>query len=183
MRLIRSWPATIPPNRSYVIDGMERLVMSDYSYRVLDDIADDVVLFEWDVAVGKVELDTWLARSRAEPERVRVGPYQIHESFTGRAYQCHPLWAHRLYNPGEASVRFVTPDDKTCHLFGFGMVYLPRLYVERFLEFWPGHFDDVAFSGWHYRNADDPEVPIDWDCAPVHLHYPVPEVQHEQADR
>jgi hypothetical protein len=41
------------------------------------------------------------------------------------------------------------------------------------MAFWDGFFDDVAFSGWHYKNAADPEVPIMWDCRAVHLHYPL----------
>jgi hypothetical protein len=147
--------------------------MTGYDYRVLADVEDDVLLLEWDIAIGKTELEAFIARVQAAPSQVLVAPYRIYQSLSGKAYPFHPLWAHRRYEgtPETGRTRFVTEADSTCHLFGFGMVYLPRLLVVAFLEAWGGHFDDSAFSGWHYRNAPDPEVPICWEVRPVHLHY------------
>lgn len=176
MRMLRSWPAQIPEGRAHVVDGIERLIMSGYDYRLLDDIDDDILLLEWDIAVGLGQLETFVSRCETEPGRVRVAPYLIYQSLSGHTYPFHPLWAHRRYEgtPETGHTRTITPHDTTCHLFGFGMVYLPRRYVRGFLDFWDGHFDDAAFAGWHYRNADEPEVPIDWDVPTVHLHYRLP---------
>jgi hypothetical protein len=72
-------------------------------------------------------------------------------------------------------MRWVNRDDPACHMFGFGMIYLPRLLVKRYLADQPqAMFNDTSFSGWHYRHADDPEVPIAWDCPAVHLNYALP---------
>ena len=176
MRLVRSWPAVIPAGRAYVQDDIDKLVMEGHDYRILAGLDDDIVLLEWDIAVGKCELERFISRCETDPTQVRVAPYLIYQAFSGRSYPFHPLWAHRRYEgtPETGSTRTITEHDKTCHLFGFGLVYLPRVYVRQFLDFWAGHFDDAAFSGWHYRNAPDPEVPIDWDVPTVHLHYPLP---------
>jgi hypothetical protein len=173
VRLIRSFPATVPAGRAYVVDQIERHLMSDYDYRWLGDVDDDVLLLEWDVAVGAVELEAFASAVAGEPKRVRVAPYRLHESLSGRQYFFHPLWAHRRYENGERNTRFIVPGDATCHLFGFGMIYLPRHLIRGFLDWRPDKaFGDTEFSGWHYKfNADDREVPVDWDMHVVHLHY------------
>jgi hypothetical protein len=174
MKLIRSFPATIPAGRAYVVDDMPRHLMHDYDYRWLGDVDDDVLLLEWDIAVGAEELEAFVAAVAAEPKRVRVAPYRIHESLTGKTYHCHPLWAHRRYLNQDRNTRFIVgPEDETCHLFGFGMTYLPRHLIRGFMAWRPGlPFGDTEFSGWHYMfNRDDREVVVDWSVHVVHLHY------------
>lgn len=183
MRLVRSWPAVVPEGRSYVQDGIERLVMDRYDYRILADVDDDILLLEWDIAVGLDDLERLIERCQSESWRVQVAPYRIYQSLSGRSYYFHPLWAHRRYEgtPTEGTTRIIQVSDLTCHLFGFGCVYLPRNLVRKFLDWYPptDHFDDVAFSSWHYIYGPDPEVPVHWDVAAVHLHYQIPDPERD----
>lgn len=174
MKLVRSWPATIPEGRNYVVDGIERLVMDGYDYRCLADVNDDVVLIEWDIAVGGDELATFMSRAAAEPDRVRVAPYILYPASTRTK---EAFYIHRIKERG--CNRYVTgPEDTYCHTFGFGLIYLPRELVLGFLHTLErkDRFRDGLFSYWHRRNAPEPRVPIDWDVNAVHLHYDLPEV-------
>lgn len=149
--------------------------MTGYDYRCLDDLQDDVLLIEWDIAVGCEELARFAERANQSPERVLVAPYRVYRSTPELVELSQPVWPFRRYMPDGQSTRWVTPDDATCHLFGFGMAYLPRLLVATYLRDRPGvKFDDVSFSSWHYQRAEDPEVPIAWDCPMVHLNYQLP---------
>lgn len=150
--------------------------MDDHDYRCLDAIDDDVLLLEWDIAVGREDLAEFAARAAAAPDRVLVAPYRLY--FFASERERPPVWAHRRYEgtPETGSLRHATPADETCHLWGLGMTYLPRAVVRRFLDAWPGHFSDVSLSGWHYRNVEQ-DVPITWDIRPVHLHYDITTVR------
>jgi hypothetical protein len=174
MKIIRSWPATIPPNRCYVVDTLERFILDDYSYRGLGDYADDILLLEWDTAVSSEDLDRFLAGIREDPARVLVAPYRLYQG-TMRQHIVYPqpMWSMRRYaDETEQTMRYVTEDDATCHLWGLGMTYLPRAVISDFLADHPGHLNDTALSGWHYRNVEK-ETRIAWDVRPVHLHYPI----------
>jgi hypothetical protein len=178
VRLIRSWPQQIPPHRSYVQDDLERLVMTDHDYRVLAGLDDDLVLLEWDIAVGQEELRAFIARVRADPTAVLVAPYRLYEAHSGRPSK--PAWAHRRFVRGDMFTEFISPGDEFCHLFGFGMVYLPRDLVRRYLaDNADEQFNDVRFSSWHYRHSDRPNVPIMWDARPVHVHYDIAAIAQE----
>ena len=178
MKAIRSWPAKVPADRCYVVDTLPRLVMDRFDYRCLGDVDDDIVLLEWDVAVGKEDLEAFIAKAKAQPDRVLVAPYKIYTPTERAVALRRPFWVHRRYGDGESTTRFVQPDDETCHLFGLGLAYLPRRIVAAFLKSWPGHFSDGSFSGWHYRNVTK-EVPIAWDVRPVHLHYLIDQTAKE----
>lgn len=176
MKLVRSWPSEIPGGRGYVVDEIPKFIMGgpdspEFDYRHLIDLDDDVVLIEWDIAVGHEQLVTFMARAAAEPERVRVAPYLLY-----RTRHQAPFYCHRV--KGAKDRHWVQPGDPFCHMFGFGLVYLPRTLLERFTaQFDPAtHFGDTEFSRWHHRNAPQRDVPIDWDCHAVHLHYQIPEV-------
>ena len=175
MKLIRSWPAHPPEGRARVDDGIERLINDKYDYRVLGDIGDDVLLLEWDIAVGRDELARFAERAQENPDRVIVAPYPIYRSTIGLRDAVRPVWPMRRYEQGELTMRYVQPTDTHCHIFALGMTYLPAAIVKAFLADCPGHFNDVSFSGWHYRNITQ-EVPIAWDCPAVHLNYTLPEL-------
>ena len=174
MKIIRSWPADIPVNRNYVVDNLPKFVMGDYSYRALGDLNDDVLLVEWDMAISKEDLDTFVAHVQERPDRVLVAPYRIYQDTSDPTVFPDPFWVHR---------RFVTPDrmrhvvegDESCHLWGLGVTYIPRFVIRGFLDAWPGHFNDASLSGWHWRNVEE-ETRIAWDVRPVHLHYPIEDV-------
>jgi hypothetical protein len=105
MKLVRSWPANIPEGRSYVVDDIERFVMgadndTQFDYRRLVDYDDDVVLIEWDIAVGGEQLRTFIDRARAEPDRVRVAPYLLYRGGLKGDRPQVPFYVHRVREPG-----------------------------------------------------------------------------------
>ena len=174
MRLIRTFPATIPFGRSYVVDDMERVVNSGYSYRGLAALGDDVVHLDWDQAVDRADLVRFVDRAKADPDRARVVPVLV--DLAARPGLAAPVWNCRVY-VGDR-LRYVEPGDGTADLFGFGMVYLPGKALAAFEDRWRAElddgsvrFDDTGFSGW-YSKEYGPAV-IDWDLHAVHLHYSV----------
>jgi hypothetical protein len=181
VRLIRSWPATIPEGRSYVVDDIERFVMGadghQFDYRGLVDYHDDIVLLEWDIAVGGEQLRTFIERAKAEPDRVRVAPYLLYRGGKREGAPQVPFYCHRVREPG-CRTWVKGPADTYCNYFGFGMIYLPKTLIEQFVGEMSerSHFGDTEFSRWHLRRAKHRNVPIDWDCHAVHLHYITPGV-------
>jgi hypothetical protein len=171
VRLIRTWPRTIPKGRTgYVVDGIERLIIHRYDARAMIGLQADLIALEWDIATSKEDLALFATRARADPSRVLVAPYRLYPE-VNRGLDA-AIWAHRR-EPGNVPV---TPADPVCHRFGFGMVYLPRALLEAFADDWLarnpyGNLTDETFSGWHYQTQADPDVPICWDVRPVHLHY------------
>lgn len=177
MKLLRSWPANVPDGRAYVVDQMPRIVMDNYDYRVLGDVDDDVLLIEWDLAIGKEDLAAFAARAAAAPQRVLVAPYRLYHYASNRD-RTAPIWVHRRYigTPETGTLVHVQEGDPTCNLWGLGMTYLPRDLIRRFLAAWPAlTVSDGSLSGWHHRNVE-PDVPITWDIRPVHLHYQLPPI-------
>ena len=182
MKLVRSWPAQIPDGRAYVVDDIPKFVMGvdtpQFDYRGLVNLDDDVVLIEWDIAIGGEQLIRFMDRAKAEPDRVRVAPYYLYRrgGTDGRSPQ-FPFYCHRIREPGRRA--WVTgPEHTHCHMFGFGLVYLPAYLIRGFVaQMGPtSQFTDTTFSRWHLRTAKHRDVPIDWDCHAIHLHYRLPEV-------
>lgn len=185
MKLVRSWPQRIPEGRiGYVIDDMPRLLIDRYDLRPLGDIDDDVLLLEWDLAVGREDLLTFAGRACEYPERVMVAPYRLYPD--GNPGLTEPIWAHRRFRDGIVPGQWVQirldvlphirEGEPFCHLFGLGMIYLPRRLVRRFIDEYctrnpQASFDDHNFAEWHFHHAEQPEVPVTWDIRPVHLHY------------
>lgn len=170
MKLVRSWPATIPAGRSYVVDDAERLVISAHDYQPLRSITDDLLLLEWDIAVGAADLNAFVSYTREDPTSVIVAPYILYT-------EPEPVWAHRFWSgeggntPDPGSAIPVYAGAPTCNLFGLGMVYLPKDIVAAFFASgYATHAGDVEFSMWHYRNVAE-DVRITWDVLPVHLNY------------
>lgn len=183
MRLVRSWPAVIPEGRSYVVDDIERFVMGrvgdrQYDYRHLLDLNDDIVLIEWDIAINGDKLALFMARAKENPEQIRVVPYVLYRRMAREGRAQIPFYVHRIRTHERRS--WSKPGDTHCQMFGFGLVYLPRWALEGFVKQMApdSHFGDTEFSRWHMRNAPVHlrDVPIDWDCEAVHLHYNTPEV-------
>jgi hypothetical protein len=167
MRLVRSWPSRPPAGKAHVIDDASRITVDDYDYRELADLGDDVINLDWDIAVAREDLERFALQARAMPARVLVAPYPIYPDT--RPGLPGVTWPMRRYDGGE--LRYVCTGEPSCHLFGFGMVYLPRQLIRGFVEVNPGiNFDDTAFAGWLYRETGE-EVPIAWDIRPVHLNY------------
>ena len=179
MRLLRSWPRVIPEGRSYVVDDIERLVIDNHHYGPLADIDDDVLLLEWDIAVGQEDLLTFVERARSDLDRVLVAPYRI---YADTYHLPADIWAHRTWNGDGAGTviphgaRPVETGAPTCNLFGLGMTYLPRAIHRKFAALaWSSQFGDTQFSMWHYQHVAH-DVPIAWEVRPVHLNYLTPKI-------
>lgn len=174
MKIIRSWPETVPANRPHVVDTLPRLVMQNYDYRCLQDINDDLVLLEWDIAVDREGLGSFIAQAKADPGRVMVAPYRLYMRTQRDENLRQPVWCHRVYESPETRERprHVVEGDPGAHLWGMGMLYLPNEVRTAFLSSWPGHCNDGALSGWHNVNVH-PTAKIAWDVRPAHLHYQI----------
>lgn len=175
MRLIRSFPATVPEGRAYVADDAERHLNAGYSYRGLVAYGDDLIHLDWDMAVGREDLEHFAEHARRNPDRPLVGPQRV-DVGDGRRHLTAPLWNMRSYDGDR--LRHVERGDPTCDLFGFGLVYLPGKWLRAFEDQWRPEldagtirFDDTGFAGWIYRQIGP--SPICWDVHPVHLHYSV----------
>lgn len=190
MRLIRSFPDPIPANRNYIVDDAERLINTDYDYTGLIALNDDIIHIDWDTAVSKEDLEAFARRARHFPDSVLVAPVKIYHSVK-RTGITDPVWNVRRFNPGEMSMRYCR-EGEDAHLFGFGMVYLPRVLLRGFGEALAddeGRYDrpdlfhmkryrrfgDMEFAGWHYKHVT-PEAWVMWDVRPVHIHYEMSKV-------
>jgi hypothetical protein len=173
VRVVRAWPAeTELPDRPHVIDGWPRIPVtrrdgcSDYGPGLLA-AADDLIVLDWDVAVDLDDLRRFASHVRGLSTPV-VGPNRLFDD------PAQTVWAFKRYLPGERSMRWCDESDGTCHLFGFGFVYLPRVLVVAWTAANPGEpLDDMTFSGWHYRKVAE-EVAIDWSVRAAHVHYEPP---------
>ena len=173
MIIVRSFPPEpLPLLRNYVVDVLPRFVMSDYDYRGLEGYGTDVLLLEWDIAVSREDLATFIGHAKDDPGRVLIAPYRCYQSTSCDSDLPRPIWVHRRYEDGAQSMRQVVEGDEGAHLWGMGMCYLPRGVLDAFTAAWPGHFNDATLSGWHNRNVE-PTARLDWDVRPVHLHYPI----------
>lgn len=176
MKVIRSWPEKVPDGRPHVMDTLPRYIMRDYDYRWLHDLGDDIVLLEWDIAVGKEDLERFIGYARQNPDRVIVAPYKLYSGTEVNILLPQEYWAHRRYYGDLRHVcQWVTEGEPTCHLFGLGMAYLPLTLLADFADDVGGHFSDGSFSAWHNAYVQA-ETPITWDVRPVHLHYPIEQI-------
>src|SRR5262245_21056937 len=124
MRLVRSWPLHPPAGRARVEDDAYRLYNDNYEYRGLADLDDDVLHIDWDIAVSKEDLTAFAAKARQTPDRVLVAPCPLYPDtrpgLTGATWNCR-----RYSDTSRSAMRYIERGEPTCHLFGFGMVYLP----------------------------------------------------------
>ncbi|MDF1603393.1 hypothetical protein [Nocardioides sp. YIM 152315] len=173
MKIVRTWPREVPANRGHVVDGLPRYVMGDYDYRAFfEDVADDVLIVEWDMAVGAEHLADMRDLIASEPDAVHAAPYRIY--LVKR--DLGPHWVMRRLNAEDPedvrNAPWVTEQDAHCHLFGFGVTYIPREVWRAYAAAEPHEMaNDTRFSKWHHDNVRA-EVPIPWHIRPVHLHYP-----------
>lgn len=165
MKWIRTFPAKIPDNRSYVVDNIP-IVYMDKNYRVvLEGMIDDTIIVEWDIAFGLEDIEKFEKHIADSPDQVHVAPYKLYTAGTGK-----PEWAHRNFIAPPDYTQFVSKKDPECDLFGLGMTYVPLGITQTYLETDPEVVDDCEFSEWHRVNIKK-KVPIHWDINVVHLHY------------
>lgn len=171
MKLLRSWPDNVPDGRNHVVDDAEKLVLSNYDYRPLFDVDDDVLLLEWDIAVHREDVERFAEIANEDPSRIIVAPYRLYETTLNSYPLAKTPWCHRT-----SGNQHIQTNDPFCHWFGLGMIYLPRAIVLEFKEEfdvarWSFEgFNDNTLSAWHWRAKKTP-VPVIWEVRPVHLHY------------
>lgn len=177
MRWVRSFPSVVPPGRSYVVDMLPRLTMTNYDYTPLASLDDDICLLEWDIALSETDRKIFELQTHAEPGRVRVAPYLL--SVPGPLHYAHRRLVSPILAYGKLSERWINQADAFCEYFGFGCIYLPRDLIRRFSRAnarerggnppADTRFTDQTFSYWHYHGGHGP-VPIEWAITAVHLH-------------
>jgi hypothetical protein len=179
MQVIRSWPDPLPPGRNYVVDDAQRLVNTDYDYRGLTGIGDDVIHLDWDTAVSRSDLMLFARLAREHPDRVLVAPQPLEPGH--RRGITEQVWNCRVYTNEGQGTRWVRTGEPIAHLFGFGMVYLPLETMREFdatfrpdLDAGRVKFDDTGFAGWYFRQRGGAEIA--WPVRPVHVHYRISEV-------
>lgn len=174
MYILRTVPAKIPKGRHYVVDSLDRVVIQNYDMRFLQDLADDVILLEWDIAVAKHDLANFIIHCRQAPHLVHVAPYPLYPESLDEIVA--PVWAHReMINESPLQLRWIDYGESVCDIFSTGMVYLPKQIVERISESddlitWHDNINDSKLAFWHYYNVGE-KVPVHWDVRPIHLHY------------
>lgn len=189
MKWIRTFPAKIPDNRSYVVDNIPIAYMDKNYLIVLENLIDDTVIVEWDIAFGQEDIETFEKHISDSPNIVHVAPYMLYASGSslgvpGTAKKSE--WAHRkianvpaeilgsmVDTPIEGSIKtsqFISRQDNECDFFAFGMIYLPLGVVQKYLATEPAFVNDCEFSEWHSKTIKT-KVPVHWDVHAVHLHY------------
>ena len=159
LRIVRSFPKTVPSGRAYVQDDLERFYMDNYDYQGLKDFAgdDDVVLLEWDIAVSRYDLSMFIARAHIFGDWPLVGSYVLDRPGT------YPHWRDE-----DGELRRIHDNEPDCDLFGLGLVYLPNWVLRDFPK--PNHMSDGSLSRWLRTLPDWKPIPVDWATKIVHLH-------------
>jgi hypothetical protein len=169
---IQSFPQGTPDDiygmgRSFVLDRhCETVYTNGFDYRrVFESLDDDVILIEWDIAIGPSARARFEQHALRHPLRIQVAPYKLYPVSTNAP---DAIWAHRelLDKPVE---RFAP----WCNYFGFGAIYLPLPTVKQYLS---ETSEDVmcldqTFSIWHQLTYPGIHVPIHWDVRVIHLHF------------
>jgi len=167
MKLVRTWPDKVPAHRGHVVDDIPHFTMGGYDYRPLfESVDDDVLIVEWDIAVGAEHFADFRDLIASDPDVVHAAPYRIYMV----KRDLGPHWVMRRHDGDD--FRWVEDGDEACHLFGFGMTYVPHEVWRAYKADQPrGWVNDNNFSRWHHESVRA-EVPIPWHIQPVHLHYP-----------
>lgn len=172
MKIIRTWPAKVPAHRGHVRDDLPRYVMGGFDYRkFFNDVDDDVLIVEWDIAAGAEHFADMLDLIASDPGAVHAAPYRLYTmpSYPG------PHWVMRRFDEN-GDLQWVDDDAESSHTFGFGLTYVPHDLWKAYAAEHPRRLawvNDTNFSTWHHFNVT-PEVPIPWHIRPVHLHFPLP---------
>lgn len=159
MKIIRSFPKTIPPGRAYVQDDAERFPMENYDYSGLAEFAagEDVLLLEWDIAVSRHDLSMFAGRAHVAGDWPLVAPYLLDRAGS---------WPHWRDEGGE--LRRIRQDEDDCDLFGLGLAFLPFWVISGFPR--GQHMSDGTLSRWLRTVPGWRPVPVDWGTRVVHLH-------------
>lgn len=160
MRIIRSFPETVPEGRAWVHDELERFYMSGYDYAGLKRYTEDLILLEWDIAVSPADLERFAAHAAANGDWPLVAPYTIGNP---------EHYAH--WRNGMQGLRPIHEHERSCDLFGFGLVYLPAWVIRDCPAGYQGSsiVGDGTLPRWLRSLPQWRPVPVDWSVRVVHL--------------
>lgn len=185
MNIIRVVPKTIPENRNYVVDSLDKVEIWNYDMHFLAEINDDIIMLEWDIAVAHHDLYNFITHCRDNPNSVMVAPYILYPSPQFVDITA-PQWAHRhMTHEMPLQLQWIEYGDTVCDIFSTGMIYIPKDIAKRLgdaddLITWHHNLTDCKFAFWHYYSIGK-KVPVLWDVRPIHMHYEQ-EVFYEEKD-
>ena len=132
------------------MDDLPKFVMGGYDYRPLfEQVDDDALIVEWDIAAGAEHFDAMTDLIRANPGEVVAAPYRIYLLPRDPG----PHWVMRRFDDA-GQTQWVTEADESCHLFGFGMTYVPRDVWRAFnAANKRGWVNDNSFSRWNQEQV------------------------------
>ena len=187
LRWLRSWPREIPAGRPHVIDDTPRLMIDDYDYRPLLQLAAqddaDYCVIEWDVAVDPDDRREFERIARQDRSWTLVAPYRLR-----LPDRPHSVWSHRLcLDPDGRQLRHIGMAEQFCHYPAMGLIYLPgevlRQYAQAigscpapYLLQYPDadlscdRFTDHNFAVWLHHYSRRPPTRVAWSVRPAHLH-------------
>lgn len=156
------------------MDGLDLVLVDNYDMRFLQDLDDDVILLEWDIAVAQHDLVNFIAHARMAPHLIHVAPYVLYPESLDEIVA--PVWAHRhMLNEMPLQMKWIDYGDSCCDIFSTGMIYLPGNIIQDLsksdnLITWHNNITDSKLAFW-YHHTYKQKVPVHWDCRPIHLHY------------
>jgi hypothetical protein len=169
----------------YIIDNSTKITLTstrDYiNYRALTKAGKSFIHMDWDIAIGRDELRAFAAKCRANPDKLRAGPYQTYptrryrlgwDSDKRTRWHAWHTWKDTSRYPEDE----VKPGDPTCRFFGMGFVYVPW-------DVWKGYIADCnernlniiscrQLSRWYHANVAD-AIDLEWDTHLVHVNYSI----------
>jgi hypothetical protein len=180
LKWVRTWPKTIPPNRSYIVDDCQKVEVEKYDSSPLADVqADGIFLLEWDMAISPEDAEYFESICRKSQKEIKVAPYYLYS--THDSHWCHwncdnlgvlfdPRNLREDGFPRDLPLRYVKNLEPDCDGFGFGCVYFPMRLLQDYVEAGVGKLTDLNFSIWNLRRGTNP-IEIVWDVRPAHLHF------------
>lgn len=171
MRIVRSFPRVIPPNRAYIVDQLERFYNQDYGYAGFQQVTaeDDIILLEWDIAIDQPNLRRFIRHCETQPDWPVTAPYHkteddivhwMHFRKTGMSPHGGELW------------RPIFEGERDCDQVGTGIMYFPQGILDGCPNSDAGSqvLNDGLISRYLRSLPQWKPVPIMWDITVTHLH-------------
>lgn len=176
-RWVRSWPEYVPPHKTHIIDDLPRVTVKDYDYRTLIPYNTDHRLnhLDWDVAIGREDVERMDELYRLYPNRVVVAPIYYYDETLPRYVHQQVVPISTQYPRG---MRWMTAGENLCDYAGFSCISIPPNFLQwcdewlKTLHNEDQRITDTRFSDWMYQIRHEKFV-VDWRIQAVHLNYPV----------
>lgn len=165
MRVVRSFPKVIPPNRTYIVDDLERFYNQDFGYSGIQPLINEsaIVLIDWDMAIDQWNLRRFIQHAEANPDWPITVPYY-------KMVDGEPLIMH--FRKTGDGFRHVYGGEPDCDQMGTGICYLPRGILRDCPDSDSGSLvlNDGLISRYLRSLPEWKPIPIMWDVTVTHLH-------------